>query len=217
MVYQNNDTVSVLSNVDSVRTYKIVHTDLSGNIINSILNNQKILISKNWGLVRFFQIDSFPQILKPLTLAGNTNPMGGLYQITNEMLYDYQSGDEIQYHEYFLGNNYPYSYYNRFRKHTILSRTTTFDSLIYQVQETLFNIDSNQLFTNTVQLRYLRSAIIAKIPYDLFNGYNSSLKFQDYCGTKRWTYNTSAYNNDWGYCLLDNCWGHYDFGGASIR
>ncbi len=213
MVYENDDTLSILNNIDSARSYKIIHTDLSGNIINSNLNNQKIILSKNYGLVRFFQVDSFPQILKPLTIVGNTNPTGGLFQITNEMLYDYQPGDEIQYHEYYLYANFSYYYYDRYRKYTILNRTTTSDSLIYQVQQDLFYVDSTPTFTSTIVLRYYRSTLVANIPFELFNGHKNSLWLQDFCGTKRWRFNSNAYDNDWGYCLLDNCWGHYDVGG----
>lgn len=51
------DTMTVLGLVDSVRVYRIIHTDLQGNTINSALNNQAIIIGKNIGLLRFFQVD----------------------------------------------------------------------------------------------------------------------------------------------------------------
>lgn len=53
------DTMSVLGLVDSVKIYRILHTDLQGNTINSALNNQAIIVGKNFGLIRFFRLISF--------------------------------------------------------------------------------------------------------------------------------------------------------------
>jgi len=158
-------------------------------------------------------VDSFPQILKPLALIGNVSPTGGFYALTNEILYDYQIGDEIQYHEYSYHQGGPPSWtYNRYRKYTILSKTVTSDSIIYSDLCDLFYADSIQPNSTTITLKYLRNTVIANIPFELFDGSTKSLYMSDYCGMKLWTYKiTSA--NDLMFCKVDTCWGDYDTGG----
>ncbi len=90
------DTMTVIGLVDSIQTYRILHTDLQGNTINSALNNQAIIIGKDLGMIRFFQVDLFPEVLNPLAILGNSSPETGLYKLTNAMIYDHQPGDVIQ-------------------------------------------------------------------------------------------------------------------------
>jgi hypothetical protein len=87
--YENSDTITVLNFPDSARFFTIHHTDLDGNTINSELNNQKIIIGKDLGLVRFFQINEFPEVLNPITLIGQNKQNLGIYNITLGMLYDF--------------------------------------------------------------------------------------------------------------------------------
>ena len=216
LVYQNSDTITVLNNIDSARFYKIIHTDLLGNIISSTLNQQNIIVAKNWGLTQFFQVDSFPQVLKPLSLIGNTSPNGGLYEITNENLYDYQIGDEIQFNEHFFQQGgAPWLNYNRYRKYTILNKIITTDSLKYNVAEEYFAVDSLILHIDTISLNFNRSTLIGKIPFELFDGSTKTLKFIDYCGEKYWTYLINS-NNDVIFCPYDSCWGGFDTQGPPV-
>lgn len=209
-VYEKSDTLSVLNNIDSARFYKIIHTDLNGNIINSVLNHQDIIISKNWGLVRFFKVDSFPQILKPIELIGNESPAGGFYELTNEMLFDYQQGDVFQKKEYYnQPGGPPWHNYNRYKKYTILNRTTTADSLIYNVAYEYFSGDSSILYLDTMELKYYRFKVVSKIPFELFDGSTKQLKLDDYCGLNLWTYSINSDNN-LKFCSWDTCWGYYD-------
>jgi hypothetical protein len=100
--YELTDTLSILGEVDSVRIYRILHQDLEGNAINSLLNNQQIVIAKSFGLFRFFHVYDFPSSLLPLVLVGNNAPDAGLVKLTNEMIFDHQPGDVIQYSDYYL-------------------------------------------------------------------------------------------------------------------
>ncbi|NVO01993.1 MAG: T9SS type A sorting domain-containing protein [Bacteroidetes bacterium] len=212
LVYESSNSLTVLNNIDSARVYKIIHTDLSGNTISSALNQQNIIIAKNWGLTQFFQVDSFPQVLKPLSLIGNVSPNGGLFEITNNNLYDYQIGDEFQYHEY---GGPPWASYNRYRKHIILNKTITADSLKYNVAEEYFEVDSLILHLDTISLNFNRSTLIGNIPFELFDGSTKTLKFIDYCGGKYWTYSINS-NNDVIFCPYDSCWGGYDTQGPPV-
>ena len=102
---------------------------LHGSDRNSALNHKEIIISENYGLIRFFKIDSFPLVLKPFNLIGEDVLHAGLYAITNEVLFDYYPGDDIQYHEFYhnMGGP-PWNNYNNYKKYTILTQSVTADS-----------------------------------------------------------------------------------------
>lgn len=217
LVYQNTDTINVLGHNDSARFYKIIHTDLSGNIIYSALNQQNIIVAKTWGLTRFFVVDSFPQILKPLALIGNGSPNAGFNALTNELLYDYQPGDVIQYHKIsYQSGGPPWENFSKFIKYTILNRIITADSLIYNAAVEYFYTDSAALHLDTVILKYYRNTVIADIPFELFDGNTRQLKLQDYCGLKLWTYTINSPNNLM-FCSQDTCWGDYDTNGPPAQ
>ena len=78
-MYETTDTLSILGQLDSARYFRISHHDSDGNVIDSELNGQPIIISKQFGLVQFFVVDSFPTVLKPVYLIGNVSPMVGLF------------------------------------------------------------------------------------------------------------------------------------------
>lgn len=220
ILYENTDTLNVLENFDSAMFYKIMHTDINGNTINSQLNGQHIIISKEFGLVQFFVVDSFPSILKPVYLIGNVSPTAGFYQLTNELVYDFQPGDEIQYKEvshYYNPNNPPWYFYERYRKHTFIDRQETSDSLIYTIHQMLFYIDSSGVLIDTIEKKYKKSTVISEIPFEKFDSRSRNLRFTDYCGTQRWTY-SFIHSQDAEYCEADSCWGSKDvFGPPEVH
>jgi hypothetical protein len=213
-----SDTLTVLNYPDSARFYTIIHTDFTGNTIYSPLNQQKIIIAKNLGLVQFFQVDAFPTILNPVYLLGNISPDLGLAKITNDLLYDHSIGDEIQM-QVILRYNFPSPDNNeQFIKYTILSKTVTSDSVIYQANRHVFDKGSSTATDDIVDLKYLKNEIISEIPFDYTKpaefGFfvTKKLYLEDYCGVKMWTFHT---NQDRGlrYCIADNCWGSNDVPG----
>jgi len=213
LTYESTDTLSVLNYTDSARTFTIHHTDLNGNVINSQLNGQNIIIGKTLGLVRFFQIEDFPQVLNPISLIGQENPNLGIINITKEMLYDHQPGDEIQYKKTsFSYNGPPWANYVLYRKYTILSRTETIDSLIYEINETVFYEDSSNVTTNTITKIYLKNQIFTQLPFEVFDGSYKQFYLEEYCDFNFWTY-TIEPDYDLTYCEEDNVWGYYDYGG----
>jgi len=214
ILYEKNDTLTLLGQTDSVRYFKIIHSDLDGNPIDSPLNDYDLIISKQFGLASFFVINSFPSVIKPLQLIGNINPNAGFYEITNEMVYDHQPGDEIQFNEYQhyeTGVNPPWYNFNRYRIWSFLDRQETADSLIYTAKQKVFYVDSVGLVTDTVTLKYLRSGIIAQIPFEKFNGSHRQLDNIEYCDNVLWSYTTRA-TEDIAYCEEDTCWGTIDLG-----
>ncbi|HOW24403.1 MAG TPA: T9SS type A sorting domain-containing protein [Bacteroidales bacterium] len=216
MVYEGSDTITTLGIVDSARFYRISNTDASGNTIHSPLNNEGIVVGKQLGLIDFFRIDSFPQILQPLSLIGNRSPDAGLFQLTNEILYDHQPGDEIQYEDRFSHEGGPpWENYHRFIKHHFIERTDTQDSIIYLVARSTFEADSTTEVLDTITLRYQRNEILAVLPFDDIDQSDrlvtKRLYKAGYCDFDLWTYSiTPGYLI---YCSEDNCWGPYDIPG----
>lgn len=208
MMYVGDDTMTVLGNVDTVRSFAISHMDLDGNIIDSPLNGHQIMISETFGLTQFFVIDSFPDVLKPLYLIGSEAPAGGIYQLTNEMVYDYQGGDEIQYLEssWYQPPAPPWYYYTRYRKWIFLDRNETSDSLKYLIRQELFYEDSAGIEIDTIALRYLKPEIIAQIPFEKYDGSTNQLRLLDYCDQNRWTYTVQTTEGA-VFCEPDTCWG----------
>ncbi|MBG0782532.1 MAG: T9SS type A sorting domain-containing protein [Bacteroidales bacterium] len=209
--YEFSDTITVLNFPDSARFYTIHHTDLDGNTINSELNNQKIIIGKDLGLVRFFQINEFPEVLNPITLIGQKKQGLGIFNITLGMLYDFEVGDEFQYKEVHF-NTLPYyedENYTAYRKHNIIEKDETNDSLIYTIDETIFYEDSSLVINQTIQKVYQKNQVFAQLPFEKFNGDYQWFFMDDYCGLKSWTYRFEA-ENALVYCEIDNVWGYYD-------
>lgn len=211
ILYEKDDTLTLLGVADSARYFKILHADLDGNLIDSPLNGYELIISKQFGLENFFEVDSFPSVLKPVKLIGNVSPNAGLYLMTNETVYNFEVGDEVQYMEYswYESPMPPEFYYTRYRKFIFLEKEITDDLLIYKVRQELFYKDSVGIEIKTLNKDYLRSDTIAKIPFEKFNILNRSLKEVDYCGKFFWTYSIDGYEGEW-FCGADTCWGTGD-------
>jgi len=216
--YVKSDTLTIMSFVDSTKFFTITHTDISGNTINSSLNGSRIISAKTLGLIQFFQVDEFPDVLNPVYILGNQSPDLGLAKITNEMLYDYNIGDEIQEHV-IQWYNYPSpDNYDRYIKYTFLSKTLTADSLFYQAERYVFDKGSLTSTEDVVELKYATHDQVAMLPFDyitpdyFFNTHK--LYFEYYCGDKMWTYRETR-NRGLRYCNAENCWGSNDVPGPA--
>jgi hypothetical protein len=214
--FEGTDTLTILGLADSARIYRIIHTDISGNTIYSDLNNEKVTIGKSMGLIDFFRVDSFPQILEPVHLTGNASPDAGLTSITNEMLYDHQPGDVIQYYDYyFTSSGWPGANHKTYIKHHFLDRANTNDSIIYTVARTTFDVDSSFETKDTIQLKYVKNHVVASIPFDVIDQSKileaKRIYRANYCDFNLWTYEIIP--GAAVYCDADNCWGAYDSNG----
>ncbi len=212
LFFDRSDTISIFGNIDSVRFYKIIHKDNLGNIINSPLNQKEITVCKNWGLSTFFTIDSFPNVLKPIKLIGNLSPNGGINKITNELIYDYQIADEIQFHEYLSDYSYPPGDYNRYKKYTVLNKFVSIDSIKYTIQKKIFNISSSIETTDTINLSYYRFSEITNFPFETINTEEKTLSYKNYCSLNLLTFK-SNYVPGFAFCPNENCWGNIDTNG----
>lgn len=207
------DTIQFGNVVDSVRIFHVSHTDLQGNFINSPLNNFEIIIGKQLGLINFFSIHDFPMVLTPLYLMGNSNPAAGIYQLTNEIVYDYQAGDEFQYFEYYYSWPPTPFDYRRYTKLTCLERNETADSLKYLFRRESFKIDSTLVTYDTITTNYLRNGIIAQIPFDFLNDslyYTTLFTENQIIDENIWTY-TAMSQPAYTLCPYDGLWCYFEY------
>ncbi len=215
------ELTEVLGISDTVQSFKILHYNAEGNIMNSDLHQHEIGVGKNLGLTSFFRIDHFPEMLVPLHLIGNTAPEAGLTKITNADLYDYQPGHVVQYEitESTPGGP-PSENFTRYDKYKHLAREENADSLIYTAEITSFYTDSTTVSTDTIETVYLKNVVIDSIPFgrpdpndEVLMKYKR-LYQKDYCGQTLWTYKTDR--SELGYCDADDCWGPQDIFGLPL-
>ena len=211
LVREALDTMTVMGYQDSVITYRILHLDPMGTPIASPLHMAPLSVGKILGLTRFFQVDSFPQVLKPLELIGNKGPDLGMHRITSGMLYDHQPGDVLQTHytAHFNGGPPP----NTFDTYTIVTftgRTDTPDSIHYQTATSSFDVLNGTSSNTTGTLSYPKFEVRAEIPFERFgeNAYHNELSREELCGVPYWTFDTYKALYLF-YCADDQC---YTFG-----
>lgn len=211
--YDSEGSTDVLGLVDNVRQWTIHHRDLSNNPIPSPINGAVVRVGETMGLVDFFRIDSFPQVLEPVEIIGLQLLGLGLYQLTPALLEDHQPGDEVQWHEYYhLNFGPPWNNYDRYRKYVYLDRTDTQDSVLYTAHQEWFNVGELTLHVDTIQLAYAKNTVIASIPFERFDGTRPMLRKLSYCGIPMWTYDTFL-NTGLAYCTEEKCWGPFDTNG----
>ena len=108
----------------------------------------------------------------------------------------------------------PWEDYTRFRKHSILERTDTYDSIIYLIDEFIFYEDSSLIENNLITKKYYRNTALVQIPFELFDGSYRELYLTDYCEFNLWSYTVTP-DHYLSYCEIDDVWGHYDQSGPS--
>ena len=127
---------------DSVKTITLQHKDASGQTVNDLVNGQKILLSKNFGLIRTPKFDDFNNHLTFLDICGKTNPNTGRTNLTFEEIFDFQPGDEF--HSQYLYTPYVYYYPTEEGSviQTILEKITenSPDTVMYRIAECKTNI-----------------------------------------------------------------------------
>ncbi len=217
MKYIGDDTSYILNFQDSLKYYKILHYNTSGQVINSPLNNKNITIGKDFGMLGFFRIDSFPAVLQPIQLIGNINPQAGISCMNNENLYDHQPGDVIQYTDRFHSFGYPSPWdHSDYIKHTFLERNDTQDSIFYTVERVTYNVDTNYVIQDTISLKYYKYETVETIPFNKINQQevlrSRQFYWGNYCDFSAWTHKKSPIYLV--YCAEDNCWGEFDTNGT---
>ncbi len=151
---------------DSVKTISLQRKNALGQNVSDPINGQRILLSKNYGLIRLPKFDDFNYNLAFYDLCGKTNPVTGLTNQTFEEIFDFQPGDEFHI-------SYDNSYYNILYWvetgsiiHRILERISGYngDTLSYKIAQcktTALSINVGQVtITNssdTILVNYVKS------------------------------------------------------------
>ncbi len=125
---------------DSVKVISLTRKNALGEIVPNPLNTQKILLSKNYGLIRLPKFDDFRSRVpnSPFyEIAGKTNPETGITNLKTMQIYDFQPGDEfhiIHTEKYFYSSPYPDEIISSISR--ILERINypTNDSVSYKIE-----------------------------------------------------------------------------------
>ncbi|MCF8308270.1 MAG: T9SS type A sorting domain-containing protein [Bacteroidales bacterium] len=215
------EVTEILGITDTVRKFRISHYDTEGNVINSDLQHHEIITGKKLGLISFFRIDHFPEMLLPLELVGNTEPETGLTKITYADIHDYQPGDVIQYKiKSAYAGGPPSENFTRYDKYRYIQREENSDTLFYTAVKTSFFQDSTTVTTDTVEMSYYKYQLIDNIPFGQpERNENQILRHErvyqeNYCGEPLWTFESEQ--GSLKYCAADDCWGGTDMFGLPL-
>lgn len=106
------DTMTVLGVLDSVKTISIIAKDSAGAVVPDIYNGRVLILSKNHGFVRCFDVYNFPSQLNhgfdyySYKAGGLDFDLVSFHNPTKLELYDYQVGDRFQRWVYSWLTNY---------------------------------------------------------------------------------------------------------------
>jgi len=125
---------------DSVKVISLTRKNALGEIVPNPLNAQKILLSKNYGLIRLPKFDDF-RSREPNSpfyeIAGKTKPETGITNLKTMQIYDFQPGDEfhiVHTEKYFYSSPYPDEIISTISKILEKINYPTNDSVSYKIE-----------------------------------------------------------------------------------
>ena len=157
------DTMSFLGIIDSVKTISFQYKDSLGTSIQNPVNNYKIKLSKNYGLINILDFYTFPNVTDSLKIIGTPNLIGK-QNLTSQRVFDYNIGDEFHYsyHESYLSSYIPYSK-DSIRILKVLNKNVTQDSVTYTFKRC--EKDVKRVDTNFITTSYYNDTINTTIIY----------------------------------------------------
>jgi hypothetical protein len=177
MIYETSELDTYISYTDSVAKYRMAHLNQSGSVVSSSIHDAPVTIGKDLGIVNFFRIDSFPELLQPIQIAGHLETQSGLYRLKAEEIFDYEVGDFFQY-KYVQSEYAPSTGYTKYVDKTVLERNETDTNITYvfEINEVKFqnvveSVDGG--FVTTIDTSFTsenienvvsKSEIIAELP-----------------------------------------------------
>lgn len=177
LVYQNEElSLYLIGEGDGMGTYlgldqataefRLAVIDVDDQIMESLLHDAPITLGAELGAVNFMRIDSFPQIMQPVTIAGHTGAEAGLYAVKAAEIYDFQDGDVFQYYQ---TGNYagPYVTVSFYETRTVASRIDTDSSITYTFDVHRFKIDGTLDSNFTASQIVSKSEHLAEIPLEV--------------------------------------------------
>jgi len=94
---------------DSVKVITLTRKDALGQVVADPVNSQKIILSKNYGLIRLPKFDDLLYLNKFYDIVGKTNPETGITNLNTMQIFDFEKGDEFHtvYYDRYFSIPYP--------------------------------------------------------------------------------------------------------------
>jgi len=92
------DSVCGMPDVIKVITFQA--KDSTNQNIDHVFNNKQIVLSKNYGLIRIYDMVKFPSDTTSYTLEGKSSPPIGLQDFSIQEAFNYDVGDEFHYDKF---------------------------------------------------------------------------------------------------------------------
>ena len=120
------DTLTILTQLDSVKFIQIRLKDSFGNNVDSVIHT--IELSKNFGLIKFPDIYYLPNGFIDIEIVGRDNPKIGITNINSFDIYNFEIGNEFHFY-----NQYEFTQGHNLSKYimTVYSKEVFNDSIIY--------------------------------------------------------------------------------------
>lgn len=83
---------------DSVKTISLQRTDSIYTTVFDSINYRQLLLSENYGFIRFTNFHYFPSLAEEYELVGCNNPKFGKQILRFDQIYNFNPGDVFQYH-----------------------------------------------------------------------------------------------------------------------
>ena len=181
--------ITVLKYTDTAKYISLTYKDKVGNNLLHIFNNKSIILGKNLGFIRSYDLAAFPADTNALDLAGISSPAIGIQNIKEKDIFDFEVGDEFHYKMESRGwpssSNPGWSYWY---SNVILGKTVSAngDTLTYKIHErysggkhdtTTLRILSNASSYYTNQSRHFNTIPIEEIGNSEFS--HSELFLED--------------------------------------
>lgn len=158
---------SFLGLTDYVKSISLTARNIEGDSIFHSINDMRIEISENYGLIKTINFFNFPKVFytdgpedleletQVLSLIGLSNPEIGFKNVTKaEEIYDFYPGDELHIHNYCIDNTIVGGgSYDRKIVITYLSRDEDEDKIVYRYSKAINFKDRCDTLNETVYKR----------------------------------------------------------------
>jgi hypothetical protein len=133
----------VLGVADSVKVITLQLKNSAGVPLPGFYNGKSLLLGKETGLILTYGFRNFPADTTVFELTGKETMTGGYQNLTEDEIFDFNIGDEFQYHGFFSPSA-PSSTHT-YLEYRVLNKTMSAngDTLIYQMDRFYHSIQSN--------------------------------------------------------------------------
>lgn len=166
LIAEGESTGNFLGIEDSIFQYRLAHLNPEGEPLGTALHDAPITLGAQLGAIHFMRIDSFPQILQPITIAGHSGAQAGLYTVMEADVYDFQVGDVFQ-HFYQSNWTNPFDTESYYETRTVIERVEDESQILYTFDVHRFTLDSTINDNFDEEQIVLKTAVIASFPFEI--------------------------------------------------